>query len=227
MPGAMVEVATVAPQELPRQGVELRAGGAVGKDGAGNSNMPLENQRETLAHVLAQIGVGRADRDSAGDIGRAVLVLAAGIDQEQFAGADPPVALASDAVMHDGAVRPGAGDGRKRNILEKPGVAAKALQRLDRVDFSQFPARRFAVEPGEKARHGGAIANLRGARAGDLGSVLYRLHRRDRIAAAHDLAAALGEKARDRVGAQGRIEHHRKSRFAERGKIALEIRRRA
>src|SRR5262249_998100 len=128
MPGAVVEVATVAPQELPRQGVELRAGGAVGEDGAGEGNMPLENQRETLAHVLAhvfvnflaQTGIRRADRDSTGDIGGAVLVLSTGIDQEQFAGGDPAVALAGDAVMHDGAVRPGAGDGRKRNVLENP-----------------------------------------------------------------------------------------------------------
>ena len=37
--------------------------------------------------------------------------------------------------MHDGAVRPGAGDGRKRNILEKLGVAAKALQRFNGVDL--------------------------------------------------------------------------------------------
>src|SRR5262249_10853718 len=158
-------------------------------------NMPLENQRETFAHVfvnvLAQIGIWRADGDGSGDIGRAVLVLAAGIDQEQFAGGDPAVAPAGDAVMHDGAVRPGTGDGRKRNVFETPGVAAKALQRLDSIDFSQFPVRRFAIEPGEKARYGRAIANLRGARAGDLGGILYRLHRRDRIAAAHDLAAAL------------------------------------
>ena len=36
----------------------------------------------------------------------------------------------------------GAGDGRERNVLEQPGVAAKTLQRLDRVDFGQ--ARRSA-----------------------------------------------------------------------------------
>ena len=62
----------------------------------------------------------------------------------------------------------GAGDGGKRNVLEQPGFAAKTLQRLDRVDFGQLPARRLAVEPGEEARHGRAIALLRGARAGDL-----------------------------------------------------------
>ena len=37
---------------------------------------------------------------------------AAGIDQQEVAGRNPPVAPAGDAVVHDGAVRLGAGDGR-------------------------------------------------------------------------------------------------------------------
>ena len=116
--------------------------------------------------------------------------------------------LRRDAVMHDGAVRPGAGDGRERNVLEQPGVAAETFQRLDRVDLGQLAARRLAVEPGEKARHRRAVAQLRGARAGDLGRVLHRLHRRDRIGAAQHLAAVLGDEPRDRFRAGRRIEPH-------------------
>ena len=123
--------------------------------------------------------------------------------------------------MHDGAVRPGAGDGRKRNVFQKSAVAAKTLQRLDRVDLGQA-TRRLAIEPGQKFRHRGAVAQLRRAGAGDLGCVLHRLHRRDRIAAAHDLAAVLDDEARDRLGAGRGIEPHGAMLFAEFGQIALE-----
>ena len=97
----------------------------------------------------------------------------------------------------------------------------KALQRLDRVDLGQA-ARRLAVEPGQKLRHRGAVAQLRRAGAGDFGCVLHRLHRRDRIAAAHDLAAVLDDEARDRLGAGRGIEPHGAMRLAELGEIALE-----
>ena len=138
-------------------------------------------------------------------------------------GCDAAVALAADAVMHDGAVGAGAGDGRKRNVLEQTGVAAKALQRFDRVDLGQSSARRFAIEPGEEARHGDAVTLLRRARAGDLGGILDRLHRRDRVAAAQQFAAVVGDQARDRLGTHCRIEPHRALCFTERDEIALEI----
>ena len=103
--------------------------------------------------------------------------------------------------MHDGPVRSDAGDGGKRDILKEPGIAAEANQRLDGVDFGQLAARRFAVEPGEKTHHRCAITQLRRMRAGDLGGILYRLHRRDRIGRAHDFTAALGHRARYGIGA--------------------------
>ena len=115
----------------------------------------------------------------------------------------------------------------KRNVLEQPGVAAKTFQRLDRVDLGEAAGRRLAVEPGEKARHRRAVAQLRRARAGDLGRVLHRLHRRDRIAAAQNRAAALGEEARDRLRGGGRIEPHLAPLAAERGEVAFELRARA
>ena len=113
MAGAVVEIQSVPPQKLPRQWIELRAGNAVGKHRARDRDMTLENKRKVPSHV----GARRADRDRAGNVGGAILVLAAGIDQEQFAGCNAPVGPPGDAVMHDGAVRSGAGDGGKRNVL--------------------------------------------------------------------------------------------------------------
>ena len=65
--------------------------------------------------------------------------------------------------------------------LSSAGVAAEAFQRLDRLDLGEMAARRLAVEPGEEARHGGAVAEVRRARAFDLDRILHRLHHRDRI----------------------------------------------
>ena len=83
--------------------------------------------------------------------------------------------------------------------------------------------RRFAIEPGEEARHRDAVAQLRGARAGDLDRILDRLHRRNRIAAAQNLAAILGDDLRDRLRTRGRVEPHRALHLTECGEIALEI----
>ena len=109
MAGAVLEIDTGLPKELPRQRVELCAGGAVGKHRAGNRDMAAQHPGEAVAHFFRRL----ADRDGAGDVGRAVLILRAGIDQQQIARRDPAVGLAGDAVVHDGAVRPGAGDGRE------------------------------------------------------------------------------------------------------------------
>ena len=91
------------------------------------------------------------------------------------AAGNAPVAQARHAVMHDGAVRAGAGDGRERDVF-RAGLTAERLERGDRVDLGQVPLRRFAIEPGEEFRHRGAVAALRAARAGDLDRILHRLH---------------------------------------------------
>src|SRR6478672_9956687 len=87
--GAVLEIDAGLPQELPRQGVELRAGGAVGKYRARDRDMAAQDASEAVAHFRRWF----ADRDGAGGVGGAVLILRAGIDQQQVAGRNPPVAL--------------------------------------------------------------------------------------------------------------------------------------
>ena len=57
----------------------------------------------------------------------------------------------------------------KETSLSSAGVAAKALERRDDVDFGQLAARRLSVEPGQKARDGDAVAPVRRCGADDLG----------------------------------------------------------
>ena len=60
-----------------------------------------------------------ADRHGAGDVGGAVLILSAGIEQEQLAVLELAVGGARNAVMHDGAIRTGAGDGVEGDIAQR------------------------------------------------------------------------------------------------------------
>ncbi len=198
---------------------ELGAGRSLGKDRARDRDVTLEHPREAVAHL----GAGLADRNGAGDVGGAVLVLAAGIDQEQLAGRDGAIGLARDAVMHDRAVGAGAGDGGKGNVLEQAGVAAKAFERRDRIDLGELATRRLAIEPGEEARDRGTVADVRRARAGNLDLVLYRLHQRDRAGRPRDLAAVAGDQAGERIGGGGLIEQHGSLVLAERGQGRHEI----
>ena len=144
------------------------------------------------------------------------------VDQEQFAGLDRAVGRARDAIMHDRAVRTGAGNRRERHLLEKAGVAAKRFQRRDRVDLGQLALRRLAIEPGEEIRDRRAVTHMRGVRAGDLGRVLDRLDQRDRVGAARDLAAGVRDQPRERVGGRRLVEPHGRLGGAERFQIVRE-----
>ena len=214
--GAVLEIDAGLPQELPRQRIELRAGGAVGKHRARDRDMAAQHAGEAVAHFRRWF----ADRDGAGDVGGAVLILRAGIDQQEIAGRDPPVGLAGDAVMHDGAVRSGAGDGRKRNVLQRAGVAAEGFQRFHGVDLGQMARGRLAVDPGEEARQRHRVAAVRVAGALDLDRVLAGLEQRHGIAAAHHLAAGAFDQAAQRVGGSGAVERDRRAALRQRGKFA-------
>src|SRR5438105_151874 len=78
------------PEELPRQRVDLRAGGAVRKYRARDRDVAAQHPGKAVAHLGRRL----ADRDGAGDVGGAVLILRAGIDQQQIARRNPPVGLA-------------------------------------------------------------------------------------------------------------------------------------
>ena len=107
--------------------------------------------------------------------------------------------------------------------LSRPVSRRKRFQRLDGVDLGEPAARRFALEPGEEAHDRGAVADMGGARAGDLDGVLHRLHQRDRIGAARHLAAAAGHQPRDRVGGGRLVEPHGPLGRAERRQRGREI----
>ena len=126
--------------------------------------MALEHEREALAHLRRRL----ADGDRARDVGGAVEILRAAVDEEQLARAQLAVGRGVDAVVHDGAIGPAAGDRVEADLAELIRRAAEAFEPphgLDLVDL----AGGLRVEPGEEADDRGAVPRLRRARALDLG----------------------------------------------------------
>src|ERR1700730_11132902 len=109
---------------MARQGVELRAGGAGREAAGGEGDVALEDAGETVLHLCA----GRADRDGARDIGRAVEILRPGIDEVERAGGEALLGSRRRAVMHDCAVRGGARDRREAEVAEMLPLAAERLE---------------------------------------------------------------------------------------------------
>ncbi len=142
-------------------------------------------------------------------------------------GVDRPVGLAGDAIVHDRAVRPRAGDGRERHVPQQVGLAAEGFERLHRADFGQLAARRLTVEPREETHHRRAVAPVRFTRAFDLDRVLHRLEQRDRIGPLRDLPAGAGHDPRQRVGGGRLIEADGLAGLAERGERIGEVAGRA
>ena len=142
--------------------------------------MALEHAGEAVAHLRRR----RADRDRAGDVGGAVRILAARIDQIERVHLDRQVGLLA---------RPGSG--RSRRSGPAPEMVSKLRSRrsplssrncCELVGGGQLVERRPSAPRSTASGGSGverrAVARLRGAVAGDLGRVLDRLgqDRRDR-----------------------------------------------
>ena len=77
--GAVGVVEPGLPQVLPRQAVELAAARALGEHRAGERDMALQHAGEAV--LAFRRSARRADPDGAGDVGGAVGILPARIDQ--------------------------------------------------------------------------------------------------------------------------------------------------
>ena len=74
-------------------------------------------------------GARPSDSDRAGDVGRAVFVLRAAVDEENAA-IDFPIGLFADPIVRDRRIRASAGDGREREVLERRARSPERLQSL-------------------------------------------------------------------------------------------------
>src|SRR5579864_5436532 len=140
MPGTVVVIETDLPQRPPGEPVELRPGRALREARGRQRDMALEHPSEVLAHLVARL----ADRDGAGDIGGAVEILRAGIEQIERARLEQLLGLRAGAVMHDGAIRPGPRDRREAEVAEKLAFLAEGFEPVAGGDLLEPPFCRLA-----------------------------------------------------------------------------------
>ena len=107
MAGAMRVIQTHCPHGRTRQRINLLAGCASWEPRQRNGNMCAQHSGKGIAHA----GIRRAYGNSAGDIGRAVIVMRPGINQQQAVLQQFPVLPSNRTVMDNGPVRPAAADG--------------------------------------------------------------------------------------------------------------------
>ena len=159
-----------------------------------NADHALQHQRIVLAHL-----VGRSTHGyGAGDVGGAVLILPAGIDQEQLAIAEHAVGGTRNAVMHDRAIRARSGDGREGDVAQRhlrflADCRTERFQPLDRRNLVDR-AGLLPVQPGEHLGNRSAVAAVRSACTGNLGVVLGCARDARRVLRLDDLAAVFGDE---------------------------------
>ena len=120
--------------------------------------MAFQHTGEAVTHFRCRL----ANRHGARNVGGSVLVLRAGIDQEQFAEADRSIGLLRHAIMHDRAMGAGAGNGIEADIA-RAGAAAEGFQLFNRINFGERFLRPFARQPGKKSRQRLTVAMMRAA----------------------------------------------------------------
>ena len=116
--------------------------------------MPFHHRRHPGLDLGGR-GTG-AGPDGAGDIGGAVEVLAAGIDQIDLVRPDRAVGFRGNAVVDDGAMLPRAGNGREAFAAEQGNRLPERQQLFGRTHFGG-PGALF-VDPLQKAAHGDGVA---------------------------------------------------------------------
>ena len=103
---AMAVIPAGLPERDAGKRIEIDAARTCGKASHRNADHAFQHKREEAFLRFADV----ADGDGSSDIGRAVAILATGIDEEEFAGLQLPVCLPGYAVVNDRAVRAGAGN---------------------------------------------------------------------------------------------------------------------
>ncbi|MNC01705.1 hypothetical protein D3C75_490600 [compost metagenome] len=187
---AMVVVVTGLPQGHAGQHVELDAGGAAGEAGLIQRDMALQHPGE---HGLVLVG-DFTDLDGTGDVGGAVQILGAGIHQV-------------DAVLTEGArgavgvtvvAHGGVGAERRYGVKARLDVvillAAEGFQAIGQgalIHILIVTGGDKAIQPGQEAGNGDAVAQMGALHARQLHGVLARLGQHGRILPCHQDGARL------------------------------------
>ena len=161
---------------VPRHGLALPF-----RDG----DVAAQHAREAVAHLVGR----RADGDGAGDVGGAVQILAAAVDEQQRALFDAANLVADRLVVRQGAVGAGPGDGIERQVLQGAGGLAEGLQLFGDLALVGEGLLRRGVDPVQEAGQGRAVADVGLTAALDLDVVLLGARQGAGVHAANDAGA--------------------------------------
>mmetsp|Transcript_32340 Transcript_32340/g.78524 ORF Transcript_32340/g.78524 Transcript_32340/m.78524 type:complete len:284 (-) Transcript_32340:1139-1990(-) len=179
VPRAVEVVEPRLPQREARERIERRAGGVLREDGGVERDVPLEDPREALDLPARR----RAEVEGARDVGRAALVLPAGVEQHELRAVEARGARGVQrVVVDDRAVGPDAGDGGEGEVEEarlRRAELGEARGELRLRDGAALDGDGL-LEPREEVRERGAVDEMRLQHARQLRLVLTRLGHRDR-----------------------------------------------
>ena len=195
MAGAVPVIHARLPQVHARQHIQRTARRSVGKAGEIKFDMALQHAGVAVDHFRSRLA--RTDPHGAGDVGRAVGILAARIAQVDAGGRDRDIAVLVHLVMRQGGVAGCGTDGVEAGILHVGAEAAQFAQLGRRAQFIDFARGRVLFDPAQVFDHGRAVARLRIAVALAFGLVLDRLGQDCRIIVAHDFRPARLERVED------------------------------
>ena len=171
--GAVAVVDAVLPHGIAGQGVNLCAADAVGETGECQADVSLEDERVVEPFFVGQ----RAEGDGSRNVGRAVLILSAAVEQQQSFGFEHGIRLGRCFVVNDGSMR-SVGDNRVEGessvqVLLRP----QSRQLPVDADFCLSSGFHSRLQPMQELHHRHAVAHHRPAETGYLGSILDRLQR--------------------------------------------------
>ena len=176
-----------------------------------------QDAREALLLALGR----RAEGEGAGDVGGAVGVLGAAVDQVEAARPQVRVRLRRRAVVDDGAVGRVAADGLEAVVLVLGRLGAEgALLRRGR-ELGDAAGGHRGFEPAQELHHRHAVAHVGGGDAVDLDRVLDRAHRGDRRG--REVLRAIGQQVLHAAVGGGGVEPDPGLARGERGEVGGEL----
>ena len=202
VPRAAAIVDAHIPDRAAREDIQTDARHALQKLGVRQIQHAAQNGGEMLLLFVRH----RAEREGAGNIRRALQILAAGVDEQQVARLELRVALRRGAVMHHRGV---GAIGADRVEARGDEVLLFLAERQQLVADADFRHRDFAdvlLEPVHQPRNRHAVLHVRPAQVIQLHVVLDGLHHRGRVLRADDFS--FFQRVHQRGGQLARVRQH-------------------
>ena len=195
--GAVGVIHPTLPQGIARNCIELAANGARRKHRHGERNVAFEHAGKAVLVFFCRLT--RPDPDCAGDIGGAIEILPARIDQIDRVRGDRDVGRFIHPVMRAGSMRPGGGDGIKAEIAQQRAFIAERAKFCRSAEFGLAALGGFDAQPMEELGDRCSVAGLGVALSSLLNRVLLGLGQHSRIRQVDHLCACSLEHAEHRL----------------------------